>query len=302
MPHLVIVSAAESSQRRLLVEAVEKARSDGYDVLGSSEETDWNGLFADAMTAGLFSSRSARVIEKAEAMGKFPDSLIPSLEARDADYRFILLYGGGYRKFFPKDAIASSSVEEAEQVPFWPSQRTKWLLGRARSLRIDLEYDAASLMVEWVEEPEELLSVLSTLGNFADGGTVDCDMVEKLVLNQEAKGMLRLLDGFCARKAGKCLQGFLELRETGDVIPTMAALHKRVRFAVYLSLTGGGDSVEKAFGMTKYQARQARDAAGRYDSQELKDLLAGVISLSMAERTGAGEGWAGFERLVLQSM
>ncbi|PIE55367.1 MAG: hypothetical protein CSA35_01355 [Dethiosulfovibrio peptidovorans] len=299
MPHLVVVSAAESSQRRLLLDTLKNHRDRGYELFGRIEGGRWIDLFADAMTGGLFASRTVRVVEDAESMGAFPRELLPSLEGNDADSVFILVYGKR-RSYLPREVLSRCTVLEAETVPFWPSKRADWLRQKAQNAGIDLKGDGASLLVDWVEEPEELLSTLDFLGQFVQDGPVDRRIVEMLVVNQQGRGMLKLLDGVSSRRAGICLEGLVELRAEGELIPTLAALHKRLRFALYMSIIPSGAA--KALSMTAYQARQARDAAGRYARRELADFLAGIIGLSLAERTGDGQGWSGLERLVLHSL
>lgn len=299
MPHLVIVSAAESSQRRLLSEAVSDCRSHGYEVREGQSWSGWSEILSDSMTSGLFSSKVARIVEDGPALGSFPDSFLGSLEGPDSDVRLILVYGGNHKKFLGKEIVGRSTLKEGEVIPFWPSQRVSWLLSKARSWGIDLSQDGASTMVEWVEDGEELLSVLHTLGKVADGAPVDLGLVKDMVLNQQGRGMLTLLDGFCSRRAGMCIQGIRELEENGELIPVLAALHKRARFALYLRKYGKDKGVEKAMGMTQYQARQAWEGAGLYELSELSHLMVGIIGLSMAERSGTGEGWMGLERLLL---
>lgn len=299
MPHLVIVSAAESSQRRLLSEAVSECRSQGYEVREGQSWDSWSELMSDSMATGLFSSKVARILEDPTSLGSFPSASIDVLEGPDSDVRLILVYRGNHKKFLGKEVVAKSSLMEAEVVPFWPSKRVSWLIGKARSSGIDLSHEGASTMVEWLDDGEELLSVLATLGEVADGATVDLGLVKEMVLNQQGRGMLTLLDGFCSRRAGLCIQGLRELEDAGELIPVLAALHKRIRFAFYLKKYGKDGGFERALGMTQYQARQAWEGAGLYDLAELAALMAEVIGLSMAERTGAGEGWIGLERLLL---
>ncbi len=299
MPHLVIVSAAESSQRRLLSEAVSDCRSRGYEVREGQVWSNWSELLSDSMSTGLFSSKIARIVEDPASLGAFPQPYVGSLDGPDSDVRLILVYGGNHKKFLCKEVVASSTLMEGETIPFWPSKRISWLMGKASSCGIDLSYDGASTMVEWIEDGEELLSVLNTLGRIADGAPVDLPMVKDMVLNQQGRAMLTLLDGFCSRRAGMCIQSLRELGDTGELIPVLSALHKRIRFSFFLRKYGKDNGVEKAMGMTPYQARQAWEGAGLYELSELCDLMAGVICLSMAERSGAGEGWIGLERLLL---
>lgn len=295
----MIVSAAEPSQRRLLSEAVSDIRSRGYEVREGQSWSSWSELLSDSMTSGLFSSKIARIVEDPASLGAFPQPFFDSLEGQESDVLLVLVYGGNHKKFLGKEVLKKSTVKEAEAIPFWPSQRISWLMGKARSAGIDLSNDGASVMVEWVEDGEELLSVLCTLGKVADGAPVDLELVNEMVLNQNSRGMLALLDGFCSRRAGMCIKGLGELEETGEIIPVLAALHKRIRFAFYLGKYGRDRGVEKVLGMTQYQSRQAWEGAGLYELSELSGLMAEVISLSMAERTGGGEGWIGLERTLL---
>ncbi len=302
MPHLIVVSAAESSQRRLLLEVTGNCRSSGYEIREGGVWDSWEALFSDAMTTGLFSSRFARVIENAQSLGPFPEILKSSLEGADEDVVLVLLYSGNHGKFLSRQVLDLSTVREGESVPFWPSKRISWLLEKAQSRGMALSQDAASIMVEWVDDGEELLSVLDTLAAFSAGAPVDADMVRKMVLNQRSRGMLNLLDGFSSRRAGLCIQGLTELRNEGEMITVLSALHKRVRFAYYLGRFGKNAGWEKALGMTPYQARQAGEGADLYDVSELAGLLAGIVRLSIAERCGSGEGWPGLERLLLPIM
>lgn len=301
MSHLVVVSAAGSSQRRLLLETLDKARKDGYEVTSHKEGGLWSDYFEEAMTAGLFCSRSVVVVEDSSRLGSLPDKFINLIEGPESDSLFVLVYDGDHKKYLSRDVLKVSTLIEAEKIPHWPSQRVKWLIDLARDRGFKLGRDGASLMVEWIEDPEELRSELFKLASQGDG-KIDSDLVKGLVLNEGGRGMLKLLDGFCSKRASLCIDAMLDLRDGDEMIPVLSALHKRIRAAWYVTIWGGNRSVESGLGLTPYQARQASEASRLYNRDVLRDLLAGTIKISMAERLGSGEGWAGLERLLLSKI
>lgn len=301
MVHLIVMSAAESTQRRLLLEVTSRLRSQGLEIRQSGVGETWESLFSDALAQGLFFDRFARIVENAEELGPFPKDRLPFLEKNEGDALLILLYRGSPGKFLPKEVLAVSTVKGTEEIPYWPSQKISWLMAKARSKNLDLSQEGASVMAEFVEDGEELLSVLDTFVSCYGKGPVNLKMASDLVLNQGGRAMMNLLEGFSSRDPLGCVRAFSELREQDSKIihPVLSALHKRVRYACYLKKFGTDTGWKKGLKMTDYQAKEAAKSSKLYGQRELVSLMAGLIRFSMAERSSFASGWAGLESLVL---
>lgn len=295
----MVITGPDASRRRILAELVSDLRSKKTEIRQSEDEDTWESLLSDSMAMGLFEEDSAKVVDNPEELGPFPDNRLDLLEKDGKRGLLILSYGNGVGKFLSKKVLEVSTVKEPEKVPFWPSKKIPWLRAKARGKGLDLSQEGASLMVEFLEDDEELLSVLDTMVSLYGKGQADLKMVSDLVLNQGGKAMVNLLNCFSSRDLLGCLRVFSDLREYGEIIPVLSALQKRVRCACYVKKFGPGPA-GKHLKMTAFQLKEAERASGLYSSEELISLMAGLIRLSMAERSSFALGWEGFESLTLE--
>jgi DNA polymerase-3 subunit delta len=230
--------------------------------------------------------------------------LVEHLEDEDAPEAVLLVYEKDPGKAFPPEARKKIAMLKAESVPFWSSQRKKWLLGLAAKQGISLADEAAALLVELTEDPEEVRAELASLGIYADGARVDADMVRRLSYDEGRNLVLKFLDSFCQARAAEVLAVFERLKGEPSVLPLLTALYNRIRPAVYLGVfpQAEAERVMVALEVKDYALKMAREALRNYRPEALSDMALGLLSLSWGEKTSYAEGWPGFEALVMRCM
>ncbi|NLB83190.1 MAG: hypothetical protein GX791_02975 [Synergistaceae bacterium] len=304
MPYLEAIAAPGGSGRRLLDETLTTLASRGYPHRRTVEGGEWNTLLAEGNTGGLFDLLGVTVVESAEDLGPFPKGLLPLLEEEEASEIIILVYAGDPGKLLSPDARKKIPLRKGEKVPFWADARKKWLLSFASSKKILLAEDAASLLVDMVEDPEELRGEVEKLGMYADGRSIDGEMVRALSFDEGRNSVLRFLDAFCAGRPSEVFSALEHLRKEPSVLPLLTALYNRLRPALYLGVFGSkrGAWVQKTFDVRDYALRMSREASALYSADAIRDFALGLLALSWTEKTGGAEGWWGFETLLLQCM
>ncbi len=298
MPHLILAVAPAVARVRLVRELLQELEGQGYDLDRRLEEAQWSTLFEEAMTPGLFAAKRVFLVENGPSLGPFPKEFFDHLEPSDADGVFLILYERDPKKDFG-EAYQRLRVVRHQAAPTWPSKRRDWLMALAKSQGLVLKADAASLLVEWIDDEEELRAELAKLA--ATGETVvDQGLVRELSADEGSKALLNLLDAIAQGKPSQVLTAFHRLREGGELMVALSAVEKRVRAGYYRSVLGPGSV--KALKLTDFQGRTAADLARRFPSQVLARWLGELLRLTWSERTGDGEGWNGLERTVLGAL
>lgn len=308
MPHLFVVNAAGSSQRRLLSELLKIYAEKGYETgrrIEADGERTWQDIFASQRTKTLFTVPAITVIESAGALGPFPETLERFLEEKDAEAVLIAVYEGDCKKYFPKGVLSRLSLREATEPPRWGEARRRWIDGIASEENVRLEREAGALLGEWFEDQEELRSEIRKLGIASGGASVESSLVRALSADEGRKALLDFLDGFC-RNDRRAVLGALEvLRRRDEVLATATAFYNRIRGAMYLALPEGKvdrESVAKALGMRPYQRRLAEEAVSRYAPETLKCVVAETAAFTCREKWGKSAAWNDLELIVLGAM
>lgn len=304
MPHLKVISSGGASGRRLLATELEALQKKGRAHASTREGGDWREIISAGRTMGLFEERRVSVIESAEALGPFPDVLISSLEGEEAIEVLLLVYEKEPGKAFSPAARKKMSFIKGEAVPYWSSQRKKWLLDMAKRQRAALEDDAAALLVELLEDPEEVRAELEKLSAYADGAPIDADMVKNLSFDEGRNLMLKFLDSFCQARVPEVLSVLERFKREPSMLPLLTGLYNRVRPALYLGAFSPSDAggVLSALEIKDYPLRMAKEALRQYSPQSLSELAFSLITLSWREKTASAEGWPGFEAELLRCM
>lgn len=302
MPRIVVIGAAGTTQRRLLEEALQGLRSEGFSVEGKPEAGDWPGLFASLRTGGLFETRRLFVIEDAARLGPFPGELLPFVEGEEASSALVLVFDGDFRKNLGKALLDKVQVMRGEAVPLWGGRRVDWVREAACKEGIDLDRAAASLLAEWIDDPEEIRAQLPKLSLASRGRKVDTGVVEALCLDEGGRNLLRLLDGVCRGRDNDVLTALAGLRRGPSILPVVTALHNRLRLSLYQALLSPGEAktILAALKARDYASRTAAEAARRYGPEPLKVAVAGLIALNGAEKRGLSKGWNGLTLLLLE--
>ena len=304
MPYLEAIAAPGGSGRRLLDETLAALESRGYPHRRTVEGGEWNSLLAEGNTGGLFDPLGVTIVESAEDLGPFPEELLPLLEEKDAPEVILLVYAGDPGKLLSPGARKKIPLLKGEKIPFWADARKKWLRSFASSKKILLEEEAASLLVDMIEDPEELRGEVEKLGNYADGRPVDGEMVRALSFDEGRNSVLRFLDAFCTGRTSEVFSSLEHLRKEPSILPLLTALYNRLRPALYLSVFGSKRVawVQKTFEVRDYALRMSREASALYSADAIESFTLGLLALSWTEKTGGAEGWWGFETLLLQCM
>ena len=304
MPRLEAIAAPGGSGRRLLEETLSALSARGYPHSRTVEGGEWRSLLADAKTRGLFEPLGTTVVESAENLGPFPKELIPLLEGDEAPEVILLVYDGDPGKLLSPEARKKIPLHKGEKIPFWADARRKWLRSFASSEKILLDEEAAVLLVDMLDDPEELRTEVEKLGIYASGRTVDGEMVRSLSFDEGRNSVLRFLDAFCAGRPAEVFSALEHLRKEPSVLPLLTALYNRLRPALYLSIfpSNRPDWVQRTFDVRDYALRMSREAAATYSAEAIRNFAVGLLALSWTEKTGGAEGWWGFETLLLQCM
>ena len=200
MAHLIVVEGHAAQRRQIEERLGALTGKEGYVLAGKFEAggtfAGWKELVQAAEARGLFAERQVTVSEGSEALGPFPEELIPLLEPRGAEAVVLAAFTGDAKKTFGKEVMGRAEFLQPEpEVSPW--KRKGWLLDLAREMGYRLAPDAAALLGESVESQEELRGELSKLGLYADGREIRLEDVRALCFDEGARSQLTFLDGVC---------------------------------------------------------------------------------------------------------
>ncbi|MBQ6970797.1 MAG: hypothetical protein IJP86_00395 [Synergistaceae bacterium] len=306
MPRIIAIEHSES-QRRQLKDELARLGKEGWPLSAKYDaETfgTWQKLFETVIAPGLFTQREAIVIENAEILDDFPDSLTSLIEDDKADTVIILVMNSDSK--FLKAIIKSITIIKPEaQVPPW--KRQGWLVSVAKEQGFKLSQEASQLLADSIESQEELRSEILKLGIYADGREITRKDVEELSFDEGGRAMMTLLDGVCADNPADVARAITHLN--GDSpLPVITAITNRLRPAMILSLFQGknADDALKSAGFDpvskKYAVSKAKSALKIYGAKRIKIFMAESARLSFLEKTSRAEGWQGFEAIIWELM
>jgi len=304
VPGIIAASSSEPSLRRILCEKISSLEADGFELIKSQDGGTWQDLFSMTMTSGLFASRGYVRVESAELLGVFPDKLITMVEAVDtASTLFILVYSNDHKKYFPKELSDRIKVIIPPKVPKWRDKRYEWLKAEALDNGISINRDAAILLIDILEEPEEVLSELSKLSD-AGNGPITIQMVKELTLDEGKNALLQLMDGICTASPENVIHGFEVLKRKSDVIPVISALYNRIRIAALLHgfRTYDSGKVRQKLHFRNYQFKMSMELFKHYEVEKILWFTAELIKLDYMEKTNSFIGWTGIESCILEFM
>ena len=303
MPYIIAIENSEA-QRRQLNDKIQELTKKGWPLSGKYEADNfgtWEKLFETAITPGLFAQREVIVIENAETLGKFPDTLAGLIDDDKADCIIILVFGTDSKNL---KLIANNItiIEPEAQIPPW--KRKDWILSLAKENKFRIAQDAAQLLGENIESQEELRSEVMKLALFAEGREVTLRDVEDLSFAEGGKAQLLFLDGVCDNKPNDIARALKYLRSSPLLI-TLTAITNRLRPALIMSCFQGKNSDEalKAIGVNKsYAINKAKSALKHFGAERIQRFMLGAVRLSYLEKTNRSEGWQGFELILWELM
>jgi DNA polymerase-3 subunit delta len=203
------------------------ARAAGYEdrrVFFIDRSFSWDELRLASQSLSLFADK--RLFELRMPTGK-PDkgaALLVELAAQPApDLTYLVITDKLDRK--TSDTAWVQAIEKhgvwANTQPVDTAALPAWLRGRAKMLRIDIDAQAAALIVDRVEG--NLLAAqqeLEKLGLLANGATIDVDLVLRSVGDSARYDVFQLAEAAAAGDARRALHVLLGLKSEG-VEPTL---------------------------------------------------------------------------------
>ena len=302
MPSLLLISASGTAQRRLLEETVADFEKKGYVISGKQEGGEWGPLLSDNLSGGLFDENRIVIVDSASLLGPFPENLDPMVEA-DSSVVILLVFDSEPAKFFPARTLEKCRVLKAVPFPQWPRERMIWTLDMAKKMKIKIDREAAALIIELTEDPEEIRRQLSGLSLLKKGESVNTSDVENMCLDDGTRNLLKLLDGLCTGDHIKTLKSLSAISKNGDLIPLVSAMHNRMRLAWYASMhPRQGPLFAQSLGAKNYAWNMAGNAARSYSAGSISKFVLGLIKINIDEKSGTGSGWTGLETLVIELM
>ncbi|MCF7936637.1 MAG: hypothetical protein K9L28_09890 [Synergistales bacterium] len=303
MPHLIIISAAGTAQRRLLLDTRKRLSREGYEYGGKiGDASDWRDVFVPLDTPGLFARRRFVVLEEPGELRDIPKDLRPRLEGHDAATVIIALYADAPSKYLAKEVRDAAEILRPESPPKWGKARLRWIEEQGRSAGVRLQAGATALLSEWFDDPEEMRSELAKLALLAADRPVTEEDVRLACVDEGEGALLQLLDGVCRARRGEVLHALSRVERHEDILRVTGALYNRLRIALFMQLFpgGAGEAMQKVLKTRKYQHRLAGEACRHYRCAELQQVVVGLAGLSCGEKWGQGTGWKGLELLVLE--
>ena len=309
MPHIIAIENSES-QRRQLSEKLKELAKKNWPLNARYEAQNfgtWNKLFETAVTPGLFVQREVIVIENAETLGEFPETLVNLIEDNEADCILVLIFNSDTKNLkVIKDSI--EVIKPEAQISPW--ERPKWLIALAKEQKFNLAYDAAQLLADSIESQEELRAEINKLALYSEGWSPadGCDIklsdVQNLSFDEGGSSLLMFLDGVCANNPFDVSRALKYLRNEDSVLPTLTAIANRLRPALMLSCFNKkfSDDVLKTLGTKNYAAKKAQLALKNFGADRIKTFMAKAARLSFLEKTGKAEAWQGFELIIWELM
>lgn len=301
MPKILLITSAGTSQRRLIAEAVGRLESEGYGEMTRCEGGDWLSLLTENMSAGLFADRRAVLVEEAEKLGTFPEACLPLVDSKAAVV-LLLIYSADPVKLLSREVLARCEVLKSKEEPPKPWERGRWVQKKARGMGLELKLEAAELLAQRVENPEEIEMELLKFIPIAQGGRVSLDQIERLSAADGNSHLLRFLDALCAADFAVCIpELILFSKDKSELFPFLAAVHNRMRLAWYAAcFPDHAGELSRALGARDYAWRQAQKAASQYGKKSLGRFMARSISVHLSEKVGAGAGWVDLQMGILE--
>lgn len=295
MPHVHLLTAGGTAQRRLIETTIAGLRSKGYEPGARQEGGDWHALLTENRGAGLFAGKSIVVVEEAEKLGPMPPQLAPLLEGEGAPVALLLVTKSEGANLIPGEFLKKCSLLKSSEPSPWSKERDAAVMAAAKSHGISIRGGAISLLKELFEDSGELAAEAKKLAIFCEmtgRKEITRSEIETFCLSDGGRSLLRLLDGICSGACAECLKYLEILNRGGELLPLVSALHNRVRLALYAAAFPSEESLfAKALGARDYAWRQARSAAGLYGKGKLLDFVTGLIRINANEKSGLGSGW-----------
>jgi DNA polymerase-3 subunit delta len=263
-------------------------------------------LLTENRGGGLFDEQRAVVVEGAEQLGLMPDNLAPLLEEKSAAVVILLVLKSETPVIVPKELAPRCSRSKAEEPSPWSKDRDDIVRDASRKHGVTFSRDGTALIKELFEDAGELASEAEKLALFCATTCrkeVSSQDIEMFCLSDGGKSTLKLLDGICGGKVAQSLSTLEVLSRNAELLPTLSALHNRVRLALYAAMFPKERGIfSRALGARDYASRQADQAASIYGGAKLLEFVVGLIRINVNEKSGMGASWRDLGILVINLM
>ena len=304
MPHLHVISGTGAVLRRFLAGEKEKLEREGCEDISSVEAGDWGALLSENSGRGLWSDKSAVIVEEAERLGPLPLRLAPMVEGPGADNVILLVCKPESSSLIPKEIAGRCTVSRVSSPPPWSRERDEIVYSEAEKFGVRASRQAVFMLKEMFEDIGELAAESGMVARMCAGRgarEITAADVEELCLSDGGRNLLKLLDGLCAGNRVDCMASLEDLSARSEFPPLIAALHNRFRLAMYLAMFKDDRAgVVRALGAKDYAARKAETAAGIYGAPRLMQFVTGLIRIKSNDRAGRGAGWRDLSLLVIE--
>ena len=304
MPALVVVSSTKSGNKETLDRTIDFLSSRGFDLGQRTEGGEWEDLFPNLLTTGLFHSRTFCIVDDAESLGPMPPTLSPLIESlENAGNVLVVVYEGVPSKYLSRKVLERAVLFKENPVPRWEREKLEMLRAAARDDGLSVSPEALALLIEYMEDPVELRSELSKLAFLAENTMISAEDVRELCFDEGTGSILALLEGVYQAEAGIVLDSLQRLRENhAELLYVLGAVYNKLRLASFLSIYGTTqiERVQKVLNFTNYHLRQAGRMTKRYPAASILSAAAQCVRLSYAEKSGLSSGWIEFETLLLK--
>ena len=303
MPHLHVISGSGAAVRRLLAEETAKLERDGYEDIGSAETGDWGALLSENSGRGLWSDKSAVIVEEAERLGPLPLRLVSMLEEHGADNVILLVCKPEGPSIIPKEAVGRVAFSKVSSPPPWSKERDEIIYGEIKKFGIGISRQPLSILKEMFEDIGELAAEAGMVARVCSqrrAREITAADVEELCLSDGSRNLLKLLDGLCAGNCADCMASLEDLSARSELQQIIAALHNRFRLAMYLAMfSEERGSVIRALGAKDYAVRNAEAAVRIYGAARLAKFVTGLVRITSNDRAGRGSGWRDLSLLMI---
>jgi DNA polymerase-3 subunit delta len=191
------------------------------------------------------------------------------------------------------DAVRQAGGDVSAEASVKPWELPKWVIARARELRLELEPDAARALVQHVgERQQRLLRELEKLALGAGpGATIDAGEIDALTAPSAERKAWSLADALVAGDAQAATAIYLTLRAQGERVPGLLYwMAQRVRLAhdVAQAIDAGEPpaQVKRKLRMPSRAADRLIADARRSGAENLRAALEQIADLELASRGG----------------
>ncbi|MCL2029253.1 MAG: hypothetical protein FWG97_02410, partial [Deltaproteobacteria bacterium] len=259
-------------------------------------------LLSENSGRGLWSDKSAVVVEEAERLGPLPARLASMLEGPGADNVILLVCKPDGSSIIPKEIAGRCTISKVTSPPPWSKERDEIIYGEAKKFEVSVSRPSLLMLKEMFEDIGELAAAAAMLARVCanrPSREITAADVEELCLSDGGRNLLKLLDGLCEGNCADCVASLEDLSARHEFQPLIAALHNRFRLAMYLAMFDDRAGVVRALGARDYAVRKAEAAARIYGAERLGKFITGLVRITSNDRAGRGAGWRDLSLLVI---